>query len=95
MADDTSTTALLERLVALQEEQLALTRQSLARHADIVEREKKLQDVWERLLATHDQQQALYEQREARHQRIAVFRTVATLALWLIVVVALVILLLR
>jgi hypothetical protein len=95
MADDTSATALLERLCALQEEQLALTRQSVHRHDALMDREQKLHDRWERILTAHEQQQQSYEEREARHQRITTIRGVATLALWLVIAISLVLLVLR
>ncbi len=95
MADDTSLTALLGRLCALQEEQLALMRQSLERHTAIADREQKLQDTWERILAAHGQQQASYEDREARDQRSRTIRSVVALVLWLVIAVSLVVLLLR
>ena len=95
MADDTPTTVLLERLCALQEEQLALTRQSVHRHDTLMDREQKLQARWERILTEHERQQASYEEREARHQRITTIRGVATLAILLVIAMSLVLLVLR
>jgi hypothetical protein len=60
-----------------------------------MDREQKLQDRWERILSEHEQQQASYQEREARHQRITTIRGVATLALWLVIAISLVLLVLR
>jgi hypothetical protein len=95
MADENSTKALLERLCALQEEQLALTRESIERHTRLAERQEKQQNIWEEEIAEHRQQQKAYEERERRHERMTNIRGAIILALWIIIAVAFVISLFR
>ncbi len=69
MADDASIKSLLERLCALQEEQLTLTRQSLERHEGRVQRQEKSQELSERQIALHEEHQKTYDERAERHKR--------------------------
>jgi hypothetical protein len=85
MADDDSSKALLERLCALQEEQLALTRESLERQARLAERHEKAQEMWEQQSAEHRRLQKAYEERETRHERMTNIRGAIILALWIII----------
>ena len=91
MADDDSTKALLERLCALQEEQLALSRESRERDAQLLDKQEKAQAMWEQQLADHQGQQKAYEERERRHERMMNVRGAIILALWIIVAAAFVI----
>lgn len=88
MADDHSTKTLLERLCALQEEQLALTRQSLERHEDRAQRQEKSQELWERQLALHEEHQKTYDERAERHEREVRIRGIIMLVLWTAIAIA-------
>jgi methionyl-tRNA formyltransferase len=91
MAEDDSTKALLERLCALQEEQLALTRQSLERHEQRAQRQEKSQELWERQLAEHQDYLKAHRQEVERHERLTNIRGAIILAIWVIVAVVLLI----
>jgi hypothetical protein len=90
MADESSK-VLLERLCALQEEQLALTRESLERYARIAERQEKDQAIWEQQVAEYREHQKSYEERAARHERMTNIRGAIILGLWIIIAAAIVI----
>ena len=91
MSDDDSTKPLLERLCALQEEQLALTRQSLERHEERVQRQEKSQELWERQLASHDDHQKTYNERAERHEREARIRGIIMVVLWAVIAISVVV----
>jgi uncharacterized protein YcbX len=91
MADDDSTKPLLERLCALQEEQLALTRQSLERHEERVQRQEKSQELWERQLTLHEQHQKTYDERAERHEREVRIRGVIMLIIWATIAIAVIV----
>ena len=91
MPDDDSTRALLERLCALQEEQLTLTRQSIERHEQRAERQVKSQELWERQLAEHEQHLKAQHEQVARHERLTNVRGAIILAILIIIAIAFVI----
>ena len=91
MADDDSTKQLLERLCALQEEQLALTRQSLERHEERVQRQDKSQELWERQLALHEEHQKTYNERSERHEREVRIRGIIMVVLWAVIAISVVV----
>jgi hypothetical protein len=91
MADDDSTKVLFERLCALLEEQLALTRQSIAHHEERAQRQEKSQELWERQLALHEEHQKTYDERAERHEREVRIRGIIMLILWATIAIAVVV----
>ena len=91
MPDDDSSKTLLERLCALQEEQLRLTREAIERRAHFTEREDQLQKLWKRQLTLHEEHQKTYDERAERHERGVRIRGIIMLVLWAVIAVAVVV----
>jgi hypothetical protein len=88
MAEENETTALLRKMCALQEQQLAKLGELVDVYSHAAASNEASRAQWEKQLQLYEASQKTYDKRAARHERDVRIRGIITLILWAAITVA-------